>query len=440
MIIFFRIALRNTLKNWRKSLAAIASIAVAFLSLVLFQGYIINVNQMYEDGFSSRAMYGNLIVENKDAQSNAARLEPEKYHVTKEEQDLIQGFLDKHRDQVKTRVRFLSAAGTVTNGRNSYLFAAVGYDLKEGAVMREPHWVWDTLYGKPLHLSQDPSAVTLGQSLGYLVGCVPDRPSANMVQNDGYVAEDRPFHCEASQLQMSATTFTGQVNAMDVNVVGLIDAGYKDVDEIWIKTSLPLIQTLLNTDRIRFMAVLLKDPEGVQDFAASMNQYFADQGRPLRAVHWMDHPMAQLYRQTKSLLRIFHVFITCVILVIVGLSVFNTVLKNVKERTREIGMLRSLGYRPRQISLIFLIEAAGICLVGVGLGIVIAILSTALINQLKIMYKAGLLSLPVIFRIAYDFQGYLICAILLVLLAMVTSFFAVRSTLQKRVSENLTHV
>ncbi|HRO66884.1 MAG TPA: FtsX-like permease family protein, partial [Pseudobdellovibrionaceae bacterium] len=434
------IALRNTLKNWRKSLAAIASISVAFISLVLFQGYINDVNQMYEEGFSSRAMYGNLIIENKDAHSTEARLEPEKFHVTKEQQDLIQDYLGRHADEVKTRVRFLPVSGTVTNGKNSFIFIAMGYDLKEGAIMREPHWVWDTLYGVPLHLSEVPNGVVLGQSLGLLVGCLPENPQQNIVQNDGYVAEIRPYHCESPSLQVSTTTFSGQVNALDVNVVGLIDGGYKEIDQRWMKMPIEVAQTLLNTDHVRFMAVLLKDPEKIDSFADGMNRFFREKRLPLVAMNWVQHPLADLYKQTRSLLRVFHVFIVCIILVIVGLSVFNTMVKNVKERTREIGMLRSLGYRPRQIAWIFSLEAAGTCLVGVGIGFILAILCTSLVNEMKILYKAGLLSMPVIFRIAYDFPGYLLCAVLLVILSVVTSFFSVRSTLKTQISENLTHV
>lgn len=441
MIIFFRIAFRNTLKNWRKSLAAIASIAVAFLSLVVFQGYIHDVKALYEEGFSSRAMYGNLIIENKDLNSVEARIEPEKFHMTAEEQAWVQAYLDARPDEITNRVRFLPIAGTVNNGRQSYIFVAMGHDIEAGAKMREPHWVWDTLYGKPLHLAENPDgSVVLGQALGLLVGCVPVNPPEVLVQNDGYIAEDRPFECENSSLQLSASTFSGQVNALDLNVVGLIDGGYKDVDERWMKLSLTAAQTLMNTDQIRFMSVRLKDERKLGLFVNEMNEAFSKEGLPLRAVNWIQHPLAELYQQTTSLLRVFQIFIVCIIMMIVGLSVFNTMVKNVKERTREIGMLRSLGYRRSDIMTIFSLEAAGTCLVGVGVGAFLAVLVTVGINQMQILYNAGLLSMPVIFRIAIDAGFYFLCAFLLVVLAIATSFLAVRSTLRTTVAENLTHV
>ena len=84
-----RIAYRNTLKNWRHSLAAIASISAGFLSLVLFQGYISDVNHLYEVGFNNRAMYGHLLIENPNVNTVEGKSQPEKNLISKSEQSKI---------------------------------------------------------------------------------------------------------------------------------------------------------------------------------------------------------------------------------------------------------------------------------------------------------------------------------------------------------------
>lgn len=440
MNIFFRIAYRNTLRNWRKSLAAIISIAAGFISLVLFQGYIADVDRMYDVGFTHRAMYAHFLIENKMAQSAEGRMNPENFFLTLDEQNKIQSFLEKRKQDVYSRVRFLPVSGTVTNGKNSFIFLAMGYDVAEGELVRRPNWSWDTLYGQPLHVAKDPNGVVLGQALGYLVGCVPDNPDTGMVQNDGYVPEVRPFTCDNFSLQLATTTLSGQVNALDLNVVGLIDGGYKDVDQRWMKMSLKTAQTLLNTDKIRFVSVLLNDDSKVDAFIKDINSYFTSENLPLTAMRWMDHSLADLLKQTKSLLRVFHIFIVLIILLIAGLSVFNTMVKNVKERTREIGTLRSIGYQTKEINLIFALEAAYTCLLGVLLGLVLSFIVTGAVNNMKILYKAGLLSMPVLFRIGFDAEAYLSSITLLTLLAVGTSMLAIRSTLRSSVAENLTHV
>ena len=439
MKVLAQIAFRNAFKNWRHSLAAIVSISAGFLSLVLFQGYISDVNHMYEVGFNHRAMYGHLIIENPLINTTEGKSHSEDFLITKEEQDKIDEFLKEKASDVSVRVRFLPVTGMVTNGKNSFIFIAMGYDVHEGALMRAPMWTWETLYGKPLHVAQDPQGVVLGQSLGFLLGCVPVK-KMNMVQNDGYIPEDRPFKCQRNSIQLTATTTTGQLNAIDLNVVGLIDGGYKDIDEKWMKISIENAQTLLNTDKVRFESVLLKDEYNAKKFIAQFNQYVKDQKLNLHAVYWREHPLAELYNKTQSLLQIFQVFIVTVILTIAGLSVLNTVVKSVKERTREIGTLRSIGFTGRQVGYIFSIEAFYLSMMGVGIGAVVALVATFAVNHAKILYRAGLLSEPVLFRIGYDFKAYFICTVLLGLLSVLASHLAAKSTVKAPVSQNLTHV
>ncbi len=440
MKILAQIAFRNAFKNWRHSLAAIISISAGFLSLVLFQGYISDVKALYEDGYNHRAMYGHLLIENPQIQTPEGHAHSENYLISVEDQGKIKGFLDQHKSEVQETVRFLPVTGTVTNGRNSFIFVGMGYDIEAGARMRAPNWTWEALYGQPLQIAKDPQGVVLGQAMGFLLGCVPDKKMVAMAQNAGYIPEVRPFHCERNSIQLTANTVTGQLNAIDLNVVGLIDGGYKDIDEKWMKMSIENAQTLLNTDKIRFQSVLLKDPDHIDSFVEDFNKYATEQKLPLHAVRWDKHKIAQVYNQTKSLLGVFQAFIVTVILTIAGLSVLNTVVKSVKERTKEIGTLRSIGFTGRQVEFIFSMEAFYLSMMGVAVGAATALVTTFIVNHSRILYRAGLLSEPILFRIGYDIPAYVLCTILLGILAVLASHLAARSTVRAPVSQNLTHV
>ena len=58
-----------------------------------------------------------------------------------------------------------------------------------------------------------------------------------------------------------------------------------------------------------------------------------------------------------------------IILIIAGIGILNLLLMAVYERTREIGLLGALGMKPRQISLLFLLEGAMMGVVGVAFGV-----------------------------------------------------------------------
>ena len=76
-----------------------------------------------------------------------------------------------------------------------------------------------------------------------------------------------------------------------------------------------------------------------------------------------------------------------IILVIAGIGILNLLLMAVYERTREIGVLGALGMKPRQISLLFILEGAMMGLVGVAFGVVLGLLINGLLGQVGIDYS-----------------------------------------------------
>jgi putative ABC transport system permease protein len=55
-------------------------------------------------------------------------------------------------------------------------------------------------------------------------------------------------------------------------------------------------------------------------------------------------------------------------LIVGGIGVTNTMAMSVFERTREIGVLRAVGWPARRVGAMILCEAAGICLIALGVG------------------------------------------------------------------------
>ena len=82
---------------------------------------------------------------------------------------------------------------------------------------------------------------------------------------------------------------------------------------------------------------------------------------------------AQLYRQHQQTQRIFRFVMAAIAgvsLLVGGIGIMNIMLANVLERRREIGLMRAIGARRRDIVDQFLRETALICAIGAGLGLV----------------------------------------------------------------------
>ncbi len=434
-----RIAVKNTLKNWRHSLSALLSLGASFVSLVLFDGYMANVDTVFYNQFRHQQMLGDVMIENKNLFSKEGVSEPEKFWLSKEEQDAIQKFADRHKEQVHSSARTLDFQGMLTNGQQSQIFLGRGYDIKQGAEMRGPDFEWNATYGLPLHKVTDPYTAGTGKGLSERLGCTFKYNKNFTNQIGGFLPEDRPFECPTRDLQVSATTVDGQLNAVDLTIVGTIDGGYKDLDDRVLHTSLEASQTLMGTDRISYTAIELKPHASVSDFMAAFDQEVVPQFPNLHIIRWEKHRFGEIYTTTMDFLSIFRNFIIIVILVVSTMSVVNTLVKIVKERTREIGTLRSIGFRSREVAIMFLYESILLAMIGSFFGLILSVLLTAGLNSMQIMYKAGMLANAIPFHIDFVPKGYLTAWILLVVVSVLASYFSTLSILKSKIVDNLIH-
>lgn len=439
-MIFWKIAFRNVKKNWRHSLSALLSLSASFVSLVLFDGYIDDLKSMYEDSFRHRQMLGDVIIEKPAIHLKEGLADPGKYSLFVNEQNEIEVFLKKHGDVVKNRVRFLNFQGMISNGIQSTILLGRGFDLDEGLRVRGANWAWNATFGIPLHQSEEQSAVLLGQGISRKLGCTYEKPQNFYTFHGGYKAEERPFECPSKDLQISLMTDDAQLNAIDVKAVGLLDAGYKDVDDRYANVSLKTAQTLMNTENISLLSVELKDPTFATDLIKLFESEIQSKFSNIKMMTWKDHPAGETYLKTMDLMSVFRNFVIIVILVISTLSVVNTLIKIIKERNREIGTLRSIGFKSKQILKMFIYETFLLSVLGAGIGLFFAILLTFGLNSVGIRYKAGLLSEPVLFRINFSVPAYVNAFVVLVIVSFIACLISTRRTLNQKVIENLSHV
>ncbi len=439
MLSFLRIAWRNATLNWRHSLMAIISVAAGFVSLSIFQNYMLDVEHMYIDTYEHRFMYGQLIVEKRGAQQNLGADSPG-LELDERDQAWVGKYLAEQGSSVLKSARFLQIFGMIGNGFANTIFSGYGYDVQNGAEIRKPGWEWNTLAGKPLHLSTDPSGVVMGVSLASILGCEPEQRSHYLNGKGGYEAIERPFKCRRPDFQLSVATESGQANALSATPVGIIDAAYKDLDTKYIAMSLEMAQTLLATKKLSYVTVLLSNDVSPLLFAQKMKKAATDAGIELDVTRWQDHPAGDLYVRTMNLLTIFRNFVVAVILMIAGLSVLSTMIKIVTERTREIGTLRSIGYSRSQVLTLFTVEAFLLSMIGMSVGLATALISSWVINLLGLTYKAGMLTEPVPFRVAFSASIYLGSAVFLVIIATFAAAMPAYRATGRKVSELLTHV
>ena len=143
---------------------------------------------------------------------------------------------------------------------------------------------------------------------------------------------------------------------------GLYDSGIPGFDDVTVFMPLAKAQAFTRAgDRASAIVAVLEDQEEVDAVAAALR------APGLEVLTWRDMNEMMLTLRESAMGLLFVMY--GIVLAIVAVVVANTLLMSVFERTREMGILASLGMKGRQIMGMFLMEAATLGLLGVLLGV-----------------------------------------------------------------------
>lgn len=452
---YLKIAFRNMKSYWRQSLAAIISVIAAFTAFVLFHGYLLHIFSNYRSFNVHLEMFGDLIVEKVNAFSIEGRANSWEYSLNEEQQNKINQTLKELSSYVHAYSRFLLVSGTLDTESASTSFQGISFDVNEAAQIRGP-WKWDTFWGEPLQDSKRPNhQMIIGYRLAKKISCLNDYDEEADSAIKKYFIEirkrptARKFLCESKDFQLTAMTESGQMNALDLSVSGILDRGFVDRDSRYVALSLPIAQKLLNTKKVNYYAIKLNDHITRDNFVrlfnekinliSSMEKKGNKKEDSIEIIPWEKHNFGELYKQTDSLLSVLRSFIITTIIIIGSLSVFNTLVKLVKERTKEIGMLRSLGFISRQIRRLYIFEALMLTLFGCLVGSVFSFVISSVINQLEITYPSGQFSMEIDLFFELSIQSYLYGFSLFMGISIFACFLAIHKTSKENISTLLIH-
>jgi ABC-type lipoprotein release transport system permease subunit len=173
-----------------------------------------------------------------------------------------------------------------------------------------------------------------------------------------------------------------QMRKRTMTITGIYDLGMRDIEKRTVYISLAEAQNLYGlTGQITEVAISIKELGKEQPVVSAIEKTVAG----VEVDSWQtNYPDLESALSTKSgVMNIFSI----ILLVIAGIGIMNLLLMAIFERTREIGVLGALGLRPRQISVLFLLEGAMMGLVGAAAGVALGLAVNALIGQVGFDYS-----------------------------------------------------
>jgi len=158
-----------------------------------------------------------------------------------------------------------------------------------------------------------------------------------------------------------------QMRQRTMTVVGIFDLGLPDIEKQSVYISLGEAQALYDVTGSTEVAIFLEKLGQESNVIDSMKPGLP--GYEIESFQANYPDLASAINTKSGVMDVFSV----IIIAIAGVGILNLLLMAVYERTREIGVLGAMGLKPRQISLLFVLEGIMIGLVGVAVGIVLGL-------------------------------------------------------------------
>jgi ABC-type lipoprotein release transport system permease subunit len=350
MSLYLRLAWRNTWRHRRRTLIVVLSIGLTMALFMLYDGIIAGFEQSIY-GNAIKVLGGNIQIHaaGYSATTDVAPLLP-----MQNEQAIIDAALAQ--PHVLSASRRSNTSGLVSSRKGAFPISIVGIEPeKEMSVSLVQQHV---VAGRNL-TAGDADVVFIGKGLA---------DQLNVSVNDRITLVGRGAHEQMRQRTMT--------------VVGIYDVGMADVEKQSAYISLTEAQDLYGLSGQSTEVAISLEKLGQEH--PVMNAL-----RPIltgyEITSWeTSFPELQSAIQTKGgVMNIFGV----IMFFIAGIGILNQLLMAIYERTREIGVLGALGVRPREISILFLLEGAMMGLVGVAFGIGLGLLINIIFGRVGMDYS-----------------------------------------------------
>ena len=343
-----KLALRNLLRQRTRTGLTLAAIVFGVVGLVLSGGFVRDIYvQLGEAVIHSQS--GHLQIAREGFFTYGSR-KPDEYLI--DEAETVAAAVAAHPavSDVMARVVF---SGLVNNGRADVAVAVQGVEPESEAKL-----------GTHVTVS---SGRRLGKADTYAI--MLGRGVADALQLG-----------VGDQVALLATMHGGGLNMLDFEVVGTFQTFSRDFDARAAQIPLETARELLDSAGVNTLVATLDETRNTGQVAAALRGEFAGQG--LELLTWPE--LNDFYSKTVTLYETQFGGLRLIILVMVLLSVANSVNMGALERLGEFGTMMALGNRHVQILKLIVLENALLGLIGAAIGVLAGVALAWLVSRIGI--------------------------------------------------------
>ena len=353
--ISIKLALRNVCRNKIRTLITLAAIAFGSVSIIIAGGFFEDTFlRMREAAIHSHLGHIQIYFEGYNDHGASA---PFDYLIEDPEEMIQQISALEHVKLVTPRISF---SGMISTGDNTVSVFCEGINPEGELILNKVENVKNAETGLAIQegdnlTKEDQFEVILGRGVAKNLGAKP-----------------------GDSLVLLTNTVGGSLNAFDMNVKGIFYTAAKEFDDRALRLPIEMAQNLIRTQGVQTLVVLLDRTENTEKTRDEVLRIIQKGKQPLELKIWKQ--LADFYNKTVQLYGRQFFILQLIILVIVVLSIFNTINMAIWERTREIGTIMAMGYRKNDILRLFLAEGFILGVLGGTAGVAIGVILAKIIS------------------------------------------------------------
>lgn len=408
MMMTINLAVRNLLRNRRRSLATLLAMAIGSTSILLFGGYSTNINYTMHTSYVQNG--GHLQIQHRDFYLYGSG-NPTAYGIADYEKIMVAIQNDEVlRSMVLVASPTLQFGGIAGNYAAGVSRTIIGNGFIAEDVNRMRDWNYFGLrkISKVFALEGSaPDAAIIGIGVARVlqlcdaleIARCPKPEKENQADGESIPDDIARLSLQETpaesginprRIEVLAGNSRGTPNVTSLEVIRAEDQGFKELDEIYVMMHLAKTQQLIygkSSPKVTSILIQLRHSDQIPAALVRLTPILAkfSATQPLAVMDF--RTLNPFYVQTVQLFDTIFGFIFSLIAAIVLFTVSNTMNTAVVERTVEIGTLRAIGLRRAGIRRLFVTEGALLGLCGAVLGVVLALVFSAIVNQLGLTWS-----------------------------------------------------
>jgi len=199
-------------------------------------------------------------------------------------------------------------------------------------------------------------------------------------------------------------------------VVGIIKTDVKQVDKTkaWLNISSARQLLSKNQDYASDILINVKEKDKTEAFLKKISPVIPYQIETWQVANQQLVAMTQIRN-------ILAIAVSLTILFVAGFGIYNIMTMTINEKIKEIAILKAIGFSGRDITVIFLSQAAIIGFIGSAAGVILGYAISSLVNQIPFEI-AGLFTLP----IHYRYQDFILAIVFGIATTLTAGFLPAR--------------